>query len=105
MGTATNRVVAEKIRAYAAYLRTAHYAEHYGEGRCFILWVAPSGRRLGNALRTIGGVTDEEPALRDGVLGATLDEMTPGRILDPIWRVAGSDERRALVRRGVRPAS
>jgi hypothetical protein len=102
MGTASNTVVAEKMRAYAAYVLTAHYAEHYGEGRCFVLWVAAGPRRLQNALRTIGRVAAEEPALRERILGATLDDMTPGRVLDPIWQVAGSEERRALVRHGIR---
>lgn len=102
MGTAANAVLADKVKAYAAYMRTAHYAETYGEGNCFVLWVAAGARRLQNALRTIGGVVREEPALRGRVLGLELGLVSPGTVLEPVWNVAGSDDRRALVREGVR---
>jgi hypothetical protein len=104
LGTATNAVLAEKVRAYAAYLRTRHYAETYGEGSCLVLWVAAGARRLQNALRTLGAVVRDEPALRGRVLGAVLEELTPATALAPIWQAADSGERRALVRRGVRLA-
>lgn len=103
LGTATNAVLTDKIRAYAAYLRTAHYAETYGEASCFVLWVAAGTRRLANALRTVGGVARDEPALRGRVLGAELAAMHPGAVLGPVWTVAESGERRALVRHGLLP--
>ena len=102
MGTATNAVLADKVRAYAAYLRTAHYAEAYGEASCLLLWVAAGTRRLENALRTLGGAVRDEPALRGRVLAAALEALTPGTALGPVWRVADSGERRALVRQGLR---
>lgn len=102
MGTATNAVIADKVRAYAAYLRTAHYAETYGEASCLLLWVTAGTRRAENALRTLAGAARDEPALRGRVLVAALDELTPGTILGPLWRVAGNGERRALVRQGLR---
>ncbi len=105
MGTASNAVLADKIRSYAAYLRTAHYAQTYGETSCFVLWVAAGTRRLQNALRTIGDAARGEPALRGRVLGAELGMMNPSMVLDPIWCAADSGEKRALVRHGVRPVS
>ena len=102
MGTATNAVIADKVRAYAAYLRTAHYAEMYGEASCLLLGVAAGTRRAENALRTLAGAARDEPALRGRVLVAALEELTPGTILGPLWRVAGSGERRPLVRQGLR---
>lgn len=102
LGTATNAVLADKIRGYAAYLRTDHYAETYGEEQCFVLWVASGARRLENALRALGGHVMQEPALRGRVLGAELDAINPGTVLEPIWRVVGTGEVRALVRGGVR---
>src|SRR5439155_18917908 len=84
------------------HLRTAHYAEAYGEGSCLLLWVAAGTRRLENALRTLGGAVRDEPALRGRVLAAALEALTPGTILGPVWRVADSGERRALVRQGLR---
>jgi hypothetical protein len=98
MGTASNAVLADKLRAYAAYLRTAHYAETYGEASCLLLWVAAGARRLENALRTLGGAVRDEPALRGRVLAAALGGLDPGTILGPVWRVADSGERRAVVR-------
>jgi hypothetical protein len=102
MGTATNAVIADKVRAYAAYLRTAHYAETYGEASCLLLWVTAGTRRAENALRTLAGAARDEPALRGRVLVAPLEELSPGTILGPLWRVAGSGELRPLVRQGVR---
>src|SRR5439155_11078804 len=54
------------------HLRTAHYAETYGEASCLLLWVAAGARRLQNALRTLGGAVRDEPALRGRVLLAAL---------------------------------
>ena len=102
MGTASNAVLADKVRAYAAYLRTAHYAETYGEASCLLLWVTAGTRRLQNALRTLGGAVRDEPALRGRVLLAALGGLSPGTILGPVWQVADSGERRALVRQGLR---
>ena len=105
MGTATNAVLADRVRAYAAYLRTAHYAETYGEASCLVPWVTAGTRRLQNALRTLGDAVRNEPALRGRVLVAALTALTPGTILEPIWHAADSGERRALVRQGLRFAS
>lgn len=102
LGTAPNAALAEKIRGYAAYLRTAHYAETYGEANCFVLWVAAGTRRLANALRILGAVVREEPGLRGRVLAAELDTIHPGSVLGPVWSVVAAEERRALVRAGVR---
>jgi hypothetical protein len=98
-GTETNARVGDKFAAYAAYLRSAEYAATYGEAFALLLWVTESRPRLEHTLRTIAAVARDEPGLRGRVLGAVLDDLTPGTALGPIWTVADTGERRPLIRR------
>jgi hypothetical protein len=90
MGTESHVRFAAKIRRYLAYKESRMFRFHYG-GRAFrVLIVAPTLTRL-NALRRI---TEAEGGERMFWF-APLVDISPERIVEPIWELAGWEGRKA----------
>ena len=93
-GTMSNRRWADKIAAYRQFRDSGHSKQYFGTSNFRVLALASTGRRLGNLLKVT-----EEVDKRGYYWFAEQAEVNvwqPQRWLDPIWRVAGTEERHRL---------
>ena len=87
------RTWARKIVAFIEYYRSGKYHARYHTKSMRVLTITTGEKRLAN-LRAI----TEESGGKARFWFATLhDVLTQDVLLDPIWQVAGSDERKSLV--------
>lgn len=87
------RTWARKVRAFLAYYRSGQYHERYHTKSMRVLTVTTGERRLAN-LKTI----TEDVGGKARFWFTTFDEIEDADILtDPIWQVAGKEEKRTLV--------
>jgi hypothetical protein len=90
-GTATSAQVAAKMRRYERYLEALDESEDFS-----VLWVALGPRRMTGALQQVARMTASGGPLTGRVLGAVLTDVTPGRVLGPIWMDVRVGYRREL---------
>ncbi|MHB8860954.1 MAG: replication-relaxation family protein [Pirellulaceae bacterium] len=99
LGTHVQRIWRDRARQYAAYADTAAglFRQRFGREAFRLLVVTPRDwrqrSRCDNILSTIHAAVGDS----DLFLGVPMSDVTPERILGPIWRQPGTQERCSLL--------